>query len=191
MLLSFPPHIHFVGQFLSRLDFVVQSPNIHTKCLIQPYWFWKAQNCVLMQKKCSARLVRFLHFLFWLKTCFVRPQLAYKETSILLLHHTIFSHFWKNVVSKDCSILSKIVQKPYFYVKKVFRPLGQILTFFVLTKTVFFTASTSLQRKLNFLASSHNFLTFLIFRDNIFSKIWENRVMKQENWAFLASWLKP
>ena len=41
------------------------------------------------------------------------------------------------------------------------RPLGQILTFFVLTKTLFFTASTSLQRNLHFLASSHNFLTFL------------------------------
>ena len=94
MLLSFPPHIHFVGQFWSQLNFVVQSSNIHTKCLIQDYRFWKDQNCVLMQKK-------------------------------------------------------------------VVRPLGQILTFFVLTKSVFFTASTSLQGKLNFLASSHNLLTFL------------------------------
>ena len=187
MLLSFPPHIHFVGQFLSRLDFVVQSPNIHTKCLIQAYWFWKAQNCVLMQKKCSARLVRFLHFLFWLKACFLRLQPACKESSIFLLPHTIFSHFWKNVVSKDCSILSKIVQKPYFYVKKVFRPLGQILTFFVLTKSVFFTASTSLQGKLNFLASSHNFLTFLKKCCFERSKMWENCVMKQQNGGFFVS----
>ena len=142
--MSFPPHIHFVWQFLSQLNFVAQSPNIHTKCLIQDYWFWKAQNCVLMQKKWSGRLVRFLHFLFWLKTCFLRLQLAYKETSIFLLHHTIFSHFWKNDVSQDCSILSKMVQKAYFYVKKVLRPLGQILTFFSLTKTLFFLASTSL-----------------------------------------------
>ena len=92
MLLSFPPHIHFVGQFWSQLNFVVQSSNIHTKCLIQDYRFWKAQNCVLMQKKWSGRLVRFLHFLFWLKTSFLRLQLAYKESSIFLLHHTIFSH---------------------------------------------------------------------------------------------------
>jgi hypothetical protein len=94
MVLSFPPHINFVGQFLSRLDFVAQKPNIHTKCLIRAYWFWKA------------------------------PKLC-------------------------------------FDAKKVFRPLGQILTFFVLTKNVFFTASTSLQRNLHFVASSHNFLTFL------------------------------
>ena len=93
MLLSFPPHIHFVGQFWSQLNFVVQSSNIHTKCLIQDYRFWKAQNCVLMQKKWSGRLVRFLHFLFWLKACFLRLQPACKESSIFLLHHTIFSHF--------------------------------------------------------------------------------------------------
>ena len=49
--------------------------------------------------------------------------------------------------------------KTCFDAKKVVRPLGQILTFFVLTKTFFFTASTSLQEKLNFLASPHNFLT--------------------------------
>ena len=169
MLLSFPPHNHFVGQFLSRLDFVAQKLNIHTKCLIRAYWFWKApklcfdakkvfrplgqiltffvltesvfftastslqgklnflvsshnfltffekmlfrkivqycpklfKNLTFTSKKCSTRLVRFLHFLFWLKVCFLRFQPAWKESSIFLLHHTIFSHFWKNVVSKD------------------------------------------------------------------------------------------
>ena len=182
MVLSFPPHIHFVGQFLSRLDFVVQSPNIHTKGLIQDYRFWKAQNCVLMQKKCSGRLVRFLHFLFWLKACFLRLQPACKESSIFLLPHTIFSHFWKNVVSKDCSILSKIVQKPYFYVKKVFRPLGQILTFFVSTKNVFFTASTIAYKETSILLLHHTiFSHFLSFETTFFQKCekivwWSNKM---------------
>ena len=114
MLLSFPPHIHFVGQFWSQLNFVVQSPNIHTKGLIQDYRFWKSQNCVLMQKKWSGRLVRFLHFLFWLKACFLRLQPACKESSIFLLPHTIFSHFWKNVVSKD-----KKCEKIVWWSKKI------------------------------------------------------------------------
>ena len=63
-----------------------------------PKWF---KNLTFTSKKCSARLVRFLHFLFWLKVCFLRLQPACKENSIFLLPHTIFSHFWKNVVSKD------------------------------------------------------------------------------------------
>ena len=61
----------------------------------------------------------------------------------------------------DSSFKIRKSSKTCFDAKKVVRPLGQILTFFVLTKTLFFTASTSLQGKLNFLASSHNLLTFL------------------------------
>ena len=93
MLLSFPLHIHFVGQFLSQLNFVAQMPNIQKEAVDSSFKIRKSS-----------------------KTC--------------------------------------------FDAKKVVRPLGQILTFFVWTKTFFFTASTSLQEKLNFLASSHNFLTF-------------------------------
>ena len=72
---------------------------------------------------------------------------------------TQYSHIFEKLMSQYCLILFKILLKAYFYVKKVIHPLGQILTFFVLTKTLSFTASTSLQGKLNFLASLHNFLT--------------------------------
>ena len=61
----------------------------------------------------------------------------------------------------DSTLLILKSSKLCFDAKKVFRPLGQILTFFVLNKNVFCTASTSLQRNLHFVASSHNFLTFL------------------------------
>ena len=164
----------------------------------------------------------------------------------------------------DSRLLILKSSKLCFDAKKVVRPLGQILTFFVLTKTLFFTASTSLQRNLHFLASSNNFLTFLkkccfarlfnidqsaskslllrrksappawsdsyifcfdqnlvfttsnkkcknltkraehfldvkvsflnhfgqywtILRNNIFSKMWENCVMKQENGGFFVN----
>mgnify|MGYP006975997930 CR=1 FL=1 len=104
--MSFPPHIHFVGQFLSQLNFVAQSPNIHTKCLIQDYWFWKAQNCVLMQKKWSGRLVRFLHFLFWLKTCFLWLQSLQGK-----LHFLASSHNFLTFLKKCCfTRLFNIVQ---------------------------------------------------------------------------------
>ena len=187
MLLSFPPHIHFVRQFWSQLNFVVQSPNIHTKCLIQAYWFWKAQNCVLMQKKCSARLVRFLHFLFWLKTCFVRPQLAYKEISILLLHHTIFSHFW----SFETTFFQKC-EKIVWWSKKIELSLqaswsrkkhsfSQNKKCKNLTKR----AEHFFDVKVRFLNNFGQYWT--IFRNNIFSKMWENCVMKQQNGGFFVS----
>ena len=60
----------------------------------------------------------------------------------------------------DSSFKIRNSSKTCFDAKKVVRPLGQILTFFVLTKTFLFKASTGLQEKLNFLASAHNFLTF-------------------------------
>ena len=107
MVLSFPPHIHFVGQFWSQLNFVVQSPNIHTKCLIQAYWFWKAQNCVLMQKKCSGRLVRFLEFLFWLKACFLRLQPACKESSIFCFI-TQSSHIFEKMLFRKIKNVRKL-----------------------------------------------------------------------------------
>ena len=143
---------------------------------------WKCfQELTFTSKKWSAHLVKFLHFLVWLKMCFLRLQLAYKETSIFLLPHTIFSHFWKNDVSQYCSILIKVLPKAYFYVKKVLRPLGQILTFSVLTKTL------NLE-KVSFWKHFGQYWTIL--RKIIFSKMWENCVRMQENWAFLVSWLK-
>ena len=81
--------------------FLTQSSHIFEKMLfrkIVQYCPKSFKKLTFTSKKCSARLVRFLHFLFWLKLCFLRLQPACKESSISLLHHTIFSHFGEHVV---------------------------------------------------------------------------------------------
>ena len=79
--------------FWTTLILFLRCQIFKRKMLIQASKFWKAQKRLLMQKKWSARLVGFLHFLFCPKPCFSRLQLAYKKSSILLLHHTFLKNW--------------------------------------------------------------------------------------------------
>ena len=188
MLLSFPLHIHFVGQFLSQLNFVAQMPNIQKEAVDSSFKIRKSSKTCFDAKKVVRPLGQILTFFVLTKIFFFKASTSLQEKLNFLASAHNFLTFSKNW----CLAISfNIVQNAYFYVKKVVRPLGQILTFFVWTKTFFFTASTSLQENLNFLASTHNFLTFLknccLLTSINFSKMWENCVLKQENWAFLVS----
>ena len=118
------------------------------------------QKSLLRQKSAPAAWSESYIFLFDQNVVFLGFHQLVRKTAFSWVVRQFFTIF-ENVMS--CHIIDfepNFAPRSAFHVKKVVRPLGQILPFF-LTKDVFFLASTSLQGKLNFLGSRHNFLLFL------------------------------
>ena len=158
-------------------------PNIQKEAVDSSFKIRNSSKTCFDAKKVVRPLGQILTFFVLTKTFFFTASTSLQEKLNFLASPHNFLTFSKNW----CLAISfNIVQNAYFCVKKVVRPLGQILTFFVLTKTFFLTASTSLQENLNFLASSHNFLTFsknwcLAISFNIVQNASESLLLRQKS----------